>query len=209
MDPYAGNYLASLDATSNCLYCPIQTTDQYMYTGFNIEYSHHWHDVGMTVFNVAAIFTLTHGIARVYATSQRCGTGHIIPVSMVYGYVHRVRTDSTFLNVPTIHSIIVVNKSTANDMASLAESTPTRSETSNISSSSLQSIADNVAKSVRFILPQVEATPSELHYAAPKVIDVDDNDAAPASEQDDEADLNALKKTRCSAVYWKMRRRER
>ncbi|KAG1748947.1 uncharacterized protein EDB91DRAFT_1244750 [Suillus paluster] len=97
------------------------------------------------------------------------------------------------------YSIIMVNQSTANDTASLAESTSTRSDVS----SSLQPIADNVAKRVKLILPQVKATPSELHSAAPEVIDVDvdKNDAPPAAEQDNEADLNALKKTWRSAVY--------
>jgi ATP-binding cassette subfamily G (WHITE) protein 2 (SNQ2) len=67
MDPfmsYAGGYLANPDATSNCLYCPFQTTDQYMYVGFNIEYAHRWRDVGImlgvTLFNVVAIFALTY-----------------------------------------------------------------------------------------------------------------------------------------------------
>lgn len=62
MDPfmsYAGGYLANPNATSNCLYCPFQTTDQYMYTGFNIEYSHRWRDVGImlgvTLFNVSCV----------------------------------------------------------------------------------------------------------------------------------------------------------
>ncbi|KAG1867174.1 hypothetical protein DFJ58DRAFT_723866 [Suillus subalutaceus] len=73
-------------------------------------------------------------------------------------------------------------------MASLAESTSARSDVS----SSLQSIADNVAKHVKLILPQVKSTPSELHSAALEVIDVDidENDAPPAAEQDDEADLS-------------------
>ncbi|KAG1861109.1 ABC-2 type transporter-domain-containing protein [Suillus subalutaceus] len=67
MDPfmsYAGGYLTDPNATSNCLYCPFQTTDQYMYAGFNIQYSHRWRDVGImlgvTLFNVFAIFALTY-----------------------------------------------------------------------------------------------------------------------------------------------------
>ena len=87
----------------------------------------------------------------------------------------------------------MVNQATANDTASLAESTSTRSDASVLSSR--QSIAvDNVAKRVKLILPQVKATPSELHSAAPEVIDVDvdvdENDAPPAAKQDDEADLS-------------------
>ncbi|KAG2744371.1 hypothetical protein P692DRAFT_201934157 [Suillus brevipes Sb2] len=74
----------------------------------------------------------------------------------------------------------MVNQPTANDTASLAESTSMHSD---VSSS--------------------PTTPSELHSTAPEVIDIDaeENDAAPAVEQDDEADLNALKKTWRSAVY--------
>ncbi|KAG2034308.1 hypothetical protein BDR03DRAFT_965320 [Suillus americanus] len=80
----------------------------------------------------------------------------------------------------------MVNQSTANDTASLAESASTRSDVS----SSLQPIADNVARRVKLILPQAKATLSELQSAAPEVIDVDidENDAPPAAEQDDEAD---------------------
>ncbi|KAG2344044.1 hypothetical protein BDR05DRAFT_905897, partial [Suillus weaverae] len=53
----------------------------------------------------------------------------------------------------------------------------------------------------------VKATPSELHSAVPEVIDVDvdhdvnENNTAPAAEQDDEADLETLKKIWRSAVY--------
>jgi ATP-binding cassette subfamily G (WHITE) protein 2 (SNQ2) len=53
---YAGGYLTNPNATSGCLYCPFQTTDQYLYSAFNIEYSHRWRDVGILfgyiVFNV-------------------------------------------------------------------------------------------------------------------------------------------------------------
>ncbi|KAG1725463.1 hypothetical protein EDB19DRAFT_1833791 [Suillus lakei] len=83
----------------------------------------------------------------------------------------------------------MVNQPTANDTVSLAESTSTRSDVS----SSPQSIVDNAAKRVKLILPQVKATPSKLPSATPGVIDVDvdESDAAPAAEQDDEADLMA------------------
>jgi len=60
MDPFisfAGGYLADPSATSTCLFCPYRTTDQYMYAGFNISYSHHWRDLGImlgiTAFNVS------------------------------------------------------------------------------------------------------------------------------------------------------------
>lgn len=53
----AGGYLADPAATEICLFCPYRTTDQYMYAGFNITYSHHWRDLGImlgiTAFNVS------------------------------------------------------------------------------------------------------------------------------------------------------------
>ncbi|KAG2065613.1 hypothetical protein BDR04DRAFT_1161265 [Suillus decipiens] len=84
----------------------------------------------------------------------------------------------------------MVNQPTANDTTSLAESTLIDSDVS----SSPQSIVNNAAKRVKLILPRAKATPSESHSTAPEVIDVDvdENDAAPAAEQDDEADLKNL-----------------
>ncbi|KAG2039584.1 hypothetical protein BDR03DRAFT_951558 [Suillus americanus] len=76
----------------------------------------------------------------------------------------------------------MVNQPTANDTTLLAESTSTHSDVL----SSPQSMAENTAKRVKLIIPQ-------LHSAAPEVIDVDvdvdENNTAPAAEQDDEADL--------------------
>ncbi|KAG1767598.1 ABC-2 type transporter-domain-containing protein [Suillus placidus] len=67
LDPfmsYAGGYVADPSATSMCLFCPFRTTDEYMFAAFNIEASHHWRDLGImlgiTAFNVFAIFTLTY-----------------------------------------------------------------------------------------------------------------------------------------------------
>ncbi|KIJ14869.1 hypothetical protein PAXINDRAFT_169539 [Paxillus involutus ATCC 200175] len=67
MGPYisrAGGYLTNPDATSACVFCPFETTDQFMALSFNIEYSHHWRDLGIVlgvvVFNVFAIFALTY-----------------------------------------------------------------------------------------------------------------------------------------------------
>jgi hypothetical protein len=67
-----------------------------------------------------------------------------------------------------------------NDMASLAESTSTCSDVL----SSLQPIADNVTKCVKLILPQVNAALEVID------VDVDENNAPPAPEQDDEDDLS-------------------
>jgi hypothetical protein len=74
----------------------------------------------------------------------------------------------------------MVNHYTANNTASLTESTSTHSDVP----SSLQPIVDNVAKCVKIILPQANA--------ALEVIDVniDENDAPPASKQDDKTDLS-------------------
>ncbi|KAG2131009.1 ABC-2 type transporter-domain-containing protein [Suillus clintonianus] len=67
LDPfmsYAGGYLADPSATSTCFFCPYRTTDEYMFSAFNIKASHDWRDLGImmgiTAFNVFAIFTLTY-----------------------------------------------------------------------------------------------------------------------------------------------------
>lgn len=67
MDPFisfAGGYITNPDATSQCLYCPYRTTDEFMLSSFNILYSHHWRNagivLGIVVFNVFAIFAFTY-----------------------------------------------------------------------------------------------------------------------------------------------------
>ncbi|KAG1888173.1 ABC-2 type transporter-domain-containing protein [Suillus subluteus] len=67
MDPFisfSGGYVTNPDATSQCLYCPYRTTDQFMYSSFNILYSHHWRNtgivLGVAVFNVCAVFAFTY-----------------------------------------------------------------------------------------------------------------------------------------------------
>ncbi|KIK80835.1 hypothetical protein PAXRUDRAFT_157584 [Paxillus rubicundulus Ve08.2h10] len=56
---YAGGYVTNPDATSACAFCPFETTDQFMKLSFNIEYSHHWRDLGIllgvVVFNVSRV----------------------------------------------------------------------------------------------------------------------------------------------------------
>lgn len=60
----AGGYLQNPDASSDCLYCSARTTNELLLRNFNIEYSHRWRNVGIilgvTVFNVAAVFMLTY-----------------------------------------------------------------------------------------------------------------------------------------------------
>ncbi|KAL1743665.1 ABC-2 type transporter-domain-containing protein [Schizophyllum fasciatum] len=66
LTPYmsmAGGYLTNPDATSDCQFCAVKTTDQFLQQSFNIFYSNHWRDFGImvafTVFNVAIIFAFT------------------------------------------------------------------------------------------------------------------------------------------------------
>ncbi|KAG2073832.1 hypothetical protein BDR04DRAFT_1178890 [Suillus decipiens] len=67
MDPYissAGGYVTNPNATSQCLYCPYLTANEYLLSGFNISYSHHWRNLGIVlgivVFNIFCIFALTY-----------------------------------------------------------------------------------------------------------------------------------------------------
>ncbi|KAG2034501.1 ABC-2 type transporter-domain-containing protein, partial [Suillus americanus] len=52
MDPFisfAGGYLTNPDAATECLYCPYRTTDEFMFSSFNILYSHHWRNTGIVL----------------------------------------------------------------------------------------------------------------------------------------------------------------
>ena len=60
LSPYismAGGYLTNPDATSDCQFCSVKTTDQFLEQSFNIFYSNHWRDFGImvafTAFNVS------------------------------------------------------------------------------------------------------------------------------------------------------------
>jgi len=59
---FIGGYITNPDATSGCLYCPYRTTDQFMLNNFNIEYAHHWRNLGIimgvVLFNVRSLFAL-------------------------------------------------------------------------------------------------------------------------------------------------------
>ncbi|KAK7683570.1 hypothetical protein QCA50_013408 [Cerrena zonata] len=61
---FAGGYLNNPEATANCQYCAFRNADQFLLQGFNIQYAHRWRNIGLfmvfTVFNVAAIFSLTY-----------------------------------------------------------------------------------------------------------------------------------------------------
>ncbi|KAI0074336.1 pleiotropic drug resistance ABC transporter [Panus rudis PR-1116 ss-1] len=69
-----GGYLSNPDATSGCLYCPFRTTDEYLLNTFNIEFSHHWRDLGIFIvfiaFNTVAIYVFTY-IFRIQGANLR------------------------------------------------------------------------------------------------------------------------------------------
>ncbi|KAF7984655.1 hypothetical protein HWV62_12906 [Athelia sp. TMB] len=60
----AGGYLVNSDATSDCQFCSIATTDAFLAESFNIFYSNHWRDFGImfafTVFNIALMYMFTY-----------------------------------------------------------------------------------------------------------------------------------------------------
>ncbi|KAJ7285271.1 pleiotropic drug resistance ABC transporter [Mycena rebaudengoi] len=67
LDPYigfAGGYLTNANATADCQFCSMATTDTFLGSSFNIYYAHHWRNAGFMVayivFNVAAIYGLTY-----------------------------------------------------------------------------------------------------------------------------------------------------
>ncbi|KDQ56615.1 hypothetical protein JAAARDRAFT_131673 [Jaapia argillacea MUCL 33604] len=60
----AGGYLTNPNASSDCQFCSARTADQFLGLNFNIEYSHHWRNLGLMfvyiAFNIAATFLLTY-----------------------------------------------------------------------------------------------------------------------------------------------------
>ncbi|TFK52853.1 hypothetical protein OE88DRAFT_1627317 [Heliocybe sulcata] len=60
----AGGYLTNPDATSECQYCSIQNTDQFLESSFNIQYAHRWRDLGLlfiyVAFNIACIYAFMY-----------------------------------------------------------------------------------------------------------------------------------------------------
>ncbi|KAI0318674.1 ABC-2 type transporter-domain-containing protein [Amylostereum chailletii] len=77
-----GNYMAQFIATaggkvlnpdavapSQCQFCSVDTTDQFLFNSFNIDYNKHWRDFGLMfayiMFNVAAVYGGTY-LFRIY-----------------------------------------------------------------------------------------------------------------------------------------------
>jgi ATP-binding cassette subfamily G (WHITE) protein 2 (SNQ2) len=56
----AGGYLTNPDASSDCKFCSVRTTDQFFGSSFNIEYSKHWRDLGFMMAFVAFNVSILH-----------------------------------------------------------------------------------------------------------------------------------------------------
>ena len=62
MQPFintVGGYLTNPDASSACHYCQFRTTDEFLGSSFNVEWTHRWRNVGFMfafiLFNVSAL----------------------------------------------------------------------------------------------------------------------------------------------------------
>ncbi|KAG2093125.1 uncharacterized protein F5147DRAFT_424816 [Suillus discolor] len=57
---FAGGYLTNPEATERYQFCLAKTADQFMYSRLNLEYSHHWRNLGIVfghfTFNIVAVF---------------------------------------------------------------------------------------------------------------------------------------------------------
>ncbi|EPQ50781.1 pleiotropic drug resistance ABC transporter [Gloeophyllum trabeum ATCC 11539] len=60
----AGGYLTNPDATSQCNYCSINSTDAFLEGNFNILYSRHWRDLGLLfvyiAFNITCVYVFMY-----------------------------------------------------------------------------------------------------------------------------------------------------
>ena len=63
-NPYiarVGGYVANLDSTSDCRFCPFRDMDEFLDLSFNIKYSNRWRDVGIFIgFIVLNVRDTTH-----------------------------------------------------------------------------------------------------------------------------------------------------
>ncbi|KAG6909484.1 hypothetical protein DXG01_017206 [Tephrocybe rancida] len=61
---FAGGYLTNSDATSECNFCSVQSSDQFLAQTFNIFYSHRWRNIGIMfafiLFNIFCTYVLTY-----------------------------------------------------------------------------------------------------------------------------------------------------
>ncbi|KAF5379148.1 hypothetical protein D9615_006042 [Tricholomella constricta] len=60
----AGGYLTNPDASSDCQFCSVRSSDQFLALNFNIFYDHRWRNVGFmlafVIFNTVCIYLLTY-----------------------------------------------------------------------------------------------------------------------------------------------------
>jgi len=70
MDTYislSGGYLTNPDATADCHFCSVRTTDEYLASSFNIFYSHRWRNVGfMIAFIMCNVCSFFHSTVYLY-----------------------------------------------------------------------------------------------------------------------------------------------
>ncbi|KAG6909483.1 hypothetical protein DXG01_017205 [Tephrocybe rancida] len=61
---FAGGYLTNSDATSDCNFCSVHSSDQFLAQTFNIFYSHRWRNIGIMfafiIFNIFCTYVLTY-----------------------------------------------------------------------------------------------------------------------------------------------------
>jgi len=59
-----GGYLTDPNATSDCEFCSVRTTDEFLSANFNIQDFHHWRNLGFVlafiIFNVSCIYIFTY-----------------------------------------------------------------------------------------------------------------------------------------------------
>jgi ATP-binding cassette subfamily G (WHITE) protein 2 (SNQ2) len=59
-----GGYLTNPNATASCQFCAYRTSDQFLGTTFNVEYSRHWRDagifIGFIIINIVGIYAFTY-----------------------------------------------------------------------------------------------------------------------------------------------------
>lgn len=90
----AGGYLEFPDASSGCRFCAFASTDEFLFSGFNITYGHRWRNFGIMlafiVFNVSRYFD--------DGACKWCSYGLFLQFVSIYvlSYIFRIREGSGF-----------------------------------------------------------------------------------------------------------------
>lgn len=133
MAPYiqnAGGYLLNADATDSCNFCYISSSDTFLYSSFNIQYSNHWRNFGLmwayVIFNVSfsskrSLLSLSLTIVHrslgssprrgssASVASQRSRTGSFAANRLLHRYhplCHRLRPNTSPCTTCPRHSCI-------------------------------------------------------------------------------------------------------